>query len=174
MSTEEILNTWGTCWRRSSPWRNCCRCLPPCRGCSSHCTPGWGSPEPGDCTLPDMLPNRLLISENWTTILWLPNLILSKDFVLLLQLTVSFKRRTLFFGASSNLCICFCWLTISIEDVVDELRGVRGGESVFVICLWGLGQDSWLYLICPSSTLALQWPPGIHTPSTSFRTLRLT
>ena len=34
-----------------------CKVILTCRGCSSHYTPGWGSPVSGDCTRRDMLQN---------------------------------------------------------------------------------------------------------------------
>ena len=196
LSITEILNTPWTFLKRSSILCIGCRCQPPCdkitfqtnhlkhfkmltcRDCSSHYTPGWGSPGTWDCTHRGKLQKlNSRPGKKW-----------------IIQMKKCSHNKIIFttvFVSSWCLCSGLLWVISGSNDADDDddagdgTRGVRDadfGPAVvclwkalsrsLTLCFWCLGQPSWLYFIFPSSPP--QWPPGMQTPSTSFRILRVT
>ena len=187
LSTRGILNTPWTFLKRSSFLCTGCRCRPPCvgiitvcpkiiikiftcRGCSSHYTPGWGSPGTWDCTRCGKLQKLNSRPGN-------KGITQKKNVVPIIFTAV--------FESSGWLCSGMWWVISGSNDADDEddTKGVRDadfGPAVvwkalsrsLTLCFWCLGHPSWLYFIFPSSPP--QWPPGVQTPSTIFRILRVT
>ena len=192
LSTKGILNTPWTFLKRSSSLCIGCRCRPPCveiitvcpkiiskiftcRDCSNHYTPEWGSPETWDCTRRGKL--RKLNSRPWKK--WIIQM--EKCIVLIISTTVFVSSGwlcsglwSMIFGSNDSDDSYDEDVTWGIQDADIEPDVVCFRKALswsLTLCFWCLGHPLWLYFIFPSSPL--QWPPGMQTPSTSFRNLRV-